>query len=206
MHRSNIATIRDFWGDMVTKDSQIAVAFREFYASLYARDTTTQKEGEIYLSQAAVTPINSSGAEVLDAPIRIEEVIGAISRLKLLKSLGPDGFSAGFYKSLCPQLAPILTRLFNSFQGPGSIPPDMLAADIIVLPKPGKDTTQCASYRPISLLNLVLKLFHIISYIISSIYRAHVHPGVSWRYLLRWSHIANSTHMPWKKARFSTAS
>lgn len=35
----------------------------------------------------------------------------------------------------------------------------MLGASVSVIPKPGKDKQQCASYRPISLLNINFKLF-----------------------------------------------
>lgn len=35
----------------------------------------------------------------------------------------------------------------------------MLEASIVVIPKPGKDKTKCESYHPISLLNIVLKLY-----------------------------------------------
>lgn len=41
---------------------------------------------------------------------------------------------------------------------PRQIPNLFLMAHVMVLPKPGKDPTDCSSYRPISLLNLDLKL------------------------------------------------
>lgn len=144
---------------LVSQDTQIADAFREFYASLYTADPATDAQGDEYLAQTAITALNPSEAESLEAPIRTEEIIAAISRLKPLKLPGPDVYTASFYKLFCPLLAPVLTHLFNSFQGPGSIPSDMLAADIVVIPKSGKDPKLCAAYRPISLLNLDLKLF-----------------------------------------------
>lgn len=140
-------------------DEDIAKEFRDFYTQLYREEPQVCPIPDSYLQHTPVTALNKHNLSLLEEPIRIEEVIGAISRLKPLKSPGPDRFSSGFYKTFCPILAPILVRLFNSFSGPGSIPKEMLEASVVVLPKPGKDPTKCSSYRTISLLNVDLKLF-----------------------------------------------
>lgn len=52
------------------------------------------------------------------------------------KALGPDGFTSAYHMTFC----------------------EVLLAHIMVLPKPGKNTTCCGSFQPISLLNPDLKL------------------------------------------------
>lgn len=54
-------------------------------------------------------------------------------------------------------MKPLLYAL-NSLKTPQALPPSFTMAHITVLPKPGKDPSACSSYRPISLLNLDVKL------------------------------------------------
>uniref|UniRef100_A0A8C5WGE5 Reverse transcriptase domain-containing protein n=1 Tax=Leptobrachium leishanense TaxID=445787 RepID=A0A8C5WGE5_9ANUR len=53
-----------------------------------------------------------------------------------------------------------LTALFNAFMRGEAVPSlEMLNARIVVIPKEGKDHTLCANYRPISLINVDVKIF-----------------------------------------------
>lgn len=52
-----------------------------------------------------------------------------------------------------------MIKLFNAFRSGTSLPKETLQAHIAVIPKEGKDLTSCGSYRPISLLNVDLKIF-----------------------------------------------
>lgn len=47
----------------------------------------------------------------------------------------------------------------NSMSDSKETPPELLSAFITVIPKEGKDPHECASYRPISLLNIDVKIF-----------------------------------------------
>lgn len=52
-----------------------------------------------------------------------------------------------------------MLKTFNHLKDPQEIPADFLRAHVTVLPKPSKDPLDCASYRPISLPNVNLKLY-----------------------------------------------
>lgn len=75
------------------------------------------------------------------------------------KAPGPDGFTVAYYRSFADILLPQLTRYANTIPTGGTLRPETLHAHITVLPKPGKDPSNCGSYRPISLLNLDAKLY-----------------------------------------------
>lgn len=63
------------------------------------------------------------------------------------------------YQTLLLILCPFMINLFNALGEDSVLPRDTLRAHISVIPKEGKDPTSCCSYRPISLLNIDLKLF-----------------------------------------------
>lgn len=157
--KSIIQSIQDTTGEEHSADDKIAATFCSFYSQLYAALDTPEQTPQNYLRTCDITPIRSTIADTLEADIRIEELISAISKLKIAKSPGPDGFPASFYKTFCAELAPILTCLFNSFLETKAVTPSMSEDAISVILKPGKDPKRCGSYRSISLLNIEAKLF-----------------------------------------------
>lgn len=48
--------------------------------------------------------------------------------------------------------------MFNNDLWAGEIPPSWSEVTMVPIPKPGKDTTRCESYRPIALLNIDMKI------------------------------------------------
>ncbi len=74
------------------------------------------------------------------------------------KSPGPDGYPIKFFKTFSNKLSTILLDTFNDSLAHGSLPQTLTEVSITLLLKPGKDNTECGSYRPISLLNCDAKI------------------------------------------------
>ena len=157
--RGFVREIIDAHGNTYTREEGKLQTFQDFYETLYSAETPTSIEQADFLAGISLPSLTAQQSEELGAPITLEEVNLAIKTLKVMKAPGPDGFTAFYYKTYGSVLAPQLVKMFNSIRLTGMIPPSMREAVISLIPKPGKDHKQCASYRPIALLNIDNKLY-----------------------------------------------
>ena len=79
-------------------------------------------------------------------------VVKAIKSCRNSKAFGPDKLSIFHLKHLGPRAIEYITTLFNVSATTCRIPAIWKSSLIIPIPKPGKDTSQGTSYRPISLI------------------------------------------------------
>lgn len=86
------------------------------------------------------------------------EVIQCIKDLKVGKRPGSDGYTALFYRKLADIMAPHLTAMYNSVKGGQLFTPDLLTSNIVMIPRPDRDHSSWANFRPISLINVHMKI------------------------------------------------
>uniref|UniRef100_A0A8C5PI59 Reverse transcriptase domain-containing protein n=1 Tax=Leptobrachium leishanense TaxID=445787 RepID=A0A8C5PI59_9ANUR len=162
-----IPSIRNKKGDLQHLPQHILQSITDYYKSLYAVPGSPSEAArsqlrldiDRYLNRFLTRKVTPSAAELLDEPLTDEELRLAIKSTQSGKCPGPDGFPTHYYKHFADILSPHFLRAFNSLSDTRLLPPQSLMANIVLIPKEGKDKEHCASYRPISLLNCDVKLF-----------------------------------------------
>ena len=102
--------------------------------------------------------LNEEEAESLNRPITASEIEAVIK-----KTPGTQKpWTRWLHTRMLPniQRTPILLKLFQKIQEEGRLTNSFYKASIILIPKPGKNTTKKENYRPISRMNIDAKILN----------------------------------------------
>lgn len=147
-----IPQIRNASQQLTVDPKEINETFKKYYANLYTSELA-------FLNVLNIHTINQiDQKERLEQPINLQEIIDSINAMQNGKTPGPHGYTVEFYKAFAIKLAPLLLKMFENSLNNAKLPQSRTEAFIILILKPGKDPLECSSYRPISLLNVDVKI------------------------------------------------
>lgn len=136
-------------GDWAKSAEQKVDAFANYLENVFTPNNSVSSIAPVTIDDVVSRPIK----------FRLSAVIAVIQSLKPNKSPGCDKITATMIKNLPTSAVRFILFIFNSMLRIGYFPASWKLSDLVMIPKPGKDITQVSSYRPISLLPILSKMF-----------------------------------------------
>jgi hypothetical protein len=158
--KTQISKIRNVKGEITTNTTEIQDIIRDYFENLYSIKFENLEEMDRFLDTYDHPKLNQEAINHLNRSITQNEIKAAIKSLLKKKSPGPDGFSTEFYQTFKEELIPTLIKLFHEIEREGTLPNLFYEANITLIPKTDKDTSEKENYRPISLMNINAKFIN----------------------------------------------
>ena len=149
---SGIAALRHH-GKLVSDGKKKSEILNNYFSSVFTKENRThvpdKGDSTKYPTMANFT-VTIPGVEKL------------LADLNPSKAAGPDSLPGRVLRLLAPQIAPVLTFIFNQSIQTGSLPSDWKTANVTPIFKKG-DRAESKNYRPVSLTSICCKVLeHVI--------------------------------------------
>ena len=143
----------------VTDKHKINQELECFYGNLFTGKSGSQKEDiNAYLSQINIPVLREEQSPTCKGPITESEFLNALKSMPNNKSPGNDGLTKEFYKTFLEEIKiPLCNSITKSYQT-GELSISKKQALTKLIEKKDKDKKLIKNWRPISLLNVDIKL------------------------------------------------
>ena len=144
--------------EVTTDTAGIQTIMRDYYKLLYANKMDNLVEMDKFLEKHNLLRLIQKERENINRPITSNEIETVIKNFPTHKNPRPDSFTGEFYQTFREQLTPILLKLIQNITEGGTLPNSFYEATITLILKSDKVFTKKENCRPISLMNIDLKI------------------------------------------------
>ena len=154
--QQSVNTLETADGEVLTEHEDISKHFYEVFKNKFK--TPAAQEGSTSLLDELEPTICADDNAALCQDITLEEVAAAVKKSAPHKSPGEDGITGDFYKAMFHVVGQDLTAVLNEIWSTARVPEAFMRGIIVMVPK-GGGARVVKDYRPITLLNMDMKLF-----------------------------------------------
>ena len=148
----------DSKGNRCQTDPDILQVCHNFYSSLYQRQREEGDSPYCFIPDEDSPQLVSPEQEDLAAEITLDEMFVALQGMKKGKAPGLDGLTVDFYKIFWEDVGPLLYEIIKFAQNTGQLSISQKRGIIKLLPKKDKNPQFVPNLRPITLLNVDVKI------------------------------------------------
>ena len=146
--------------DTVTSNhTNVMKEIKEFYQKLY-RKTADANEEElgIFLNNIDLPKLSESEKDQMEDNLTADECLKVLKTMQCDKSPGMDGLPVEFYTTFWPDISELLLKSYEYSYNRGSLSTTQRLGLISLIPKPDRDLLLIKNFRPITLLNVDVKI------------------------------------------------
>ena len=161
-----------------TDPKQILDELKQFYSGLYGRKSTkTEQECMQYLEDINTSTLTEEKQKQCEGKLKVKEIWDSLASMKNGNNPGNDGLTKEFYLTFFGELDRLMVTTFNYSFSNGELSTSQKQAVIILIQKKERDVRFIKNWRPISLLNVDLKIASkAISYRLRQVIPDLIHP------------------------------
>ena len=155
--KSTIRKVEFADGNVTTNPKKIMDELYSFYSDLY-RETNQSEINQSCPFLDFIPRLSPEMQQLCEGELSVAECYNILSTFQNNKTPGNDGLTIEFYRSFWPVLGEMLVKSLNYSYKHGELSSSQKEAVIVLIEKKNRDRRQIKNWRPISLINVDVKI------------------------------------------------
>ena len=158
--KSSLRKVFNKDGILITDPKKILQEIEKFYSDLYKADSLKPSENLLnsFLANPKIPRLTEENAHACEGKLTVAECLKSLQLFENNKSPGDDGLTAEFYKAFWNIVGKLMVESLNYSYDYGELSNSQKRAIITLIEKKDKDRRHIANWRPISLINVDVKI------------------------------------------------